>query len=155
MQRGKIFFLFFCSLSLHPIGSILYFYELPVLCALQKSVLQCPREALRRSTAPLRSLLVCSSFFVPAVGVKWSFQLSSRITIQTVPKHSERDRSDSGEVFWEGRRARIVFLPPTGASTIPNVSAWNTNNTNKDQHVHTNPPSVTHSRLSSVHGSAF
>ena len=126
MQRKRIFLLFFCSLSLHPIGSILYFYELLVLCALQKNVLQCPREALRRSTPPFRSLLVCSSFFVPAVGVRWSFQLSNWITSSNSSLHSEHDRSDSREDFWEGRRALIVFFPPTGASTIPNVSAWNT-----------------------------
>lgn len=111
MQRKRIFLLFFCSLSLHPIGSILYFYELLVLCALQKNVLQCPREALRRSTPPFRSLLVCSSFFVPAVGVRWSFQLSNWITSSNSSQHSEHDRSDSREDFWEGRRALIVFFP--------------------------------------------
>lgn len=49
-RRERVWVLLFCSLSLHLqcIGSILHCSEQRILCAVQKNVLQCPREALRR-----------------------------------------------------------------------------------------------------------
>lgn len=131
---------FVLSLSLQPIGSIVYFSELLLLCARQKNVLQCTLEEFRRITPPFKpagvNQFLCSSCWIELLSVK------RQITNSNSFQHNKDNRVKD---FWGGG-GFTLFPSSYRYLHNPKCLCMKHKHCDKEIHIHTNPPSVTYSR---------